>query len=417
MTEILLTQYNGKIVGPIAKLVGVIINYLYLGLSSIGIENIGITIFIFTVVVYLLLFPLTYKQQKFSKLTAKMNPELTKIRKKYEGKTDQASRLAMNEETQSVYDKYGVSPTGSCLPILIQFPIMIAVYRVVYNIPAYVSVIKEAYTPVVNGIMENTNYAAIMNSLVEELSIKQVKPNFDGTATEAANSIIDILYKFSSNGFEALADQFPNLSDSINTLQATAHHFNYFLGLDIAASPWQSIQSNFASGKFLLVFLAFLIPLVSGLTQFISMKLGTAGQNMDDNPAMKQMQSMNTFMPLFSVVMVFTLPMGVGIYWIAGAVVRSVQQFCLNKHFDKLNFDEIIEKNKEKAAIKKEKREGYTRKAIAQNGKMSTRNVSINADNESSLNEANKLKENAKPGSMASKANLVSKYNNRNNNN
>lgn len=419
MTNIVLTQYGGAIVGPIAKLIGVIINFLYMGLSNLlGIENIGITIILFTIVVYMLMFPLTYKQQKFSKLTAKMNPELQKIQKKYAGKTDQASRMAMQEETQMVYDKYGVSPTGSCLPMLIQFPILLAVYRVVYSIPAYVTSIKDAYTPVVNGIMGTNGYQDIITNLTSDLGIKGIKLNFTGTTADAANSIIDVLYKFTDKGWNALVDQFPALSDSISALQHTAQGFNEFLGLDIAFSPLQTIQNSFSAGKYLLVVLAILVPVISGLTQWLNLKLSMAaqGDTMKDNPAMQQMQTMNMMMPVFSMIMVFTLPMGLGLYWIAGAVVRSIQQFFLNKHFDKMDFDKIIEANREKAEEKKAKREGYIKDTIAQNAKMSTRNISTPQENEEALNNARTYTSNAKPGSMASKANLVNDYNNRNNN-
>lgn len=420
MNNIILTQYNGAILGPIAKLIGYIINFLYVGLQNLfHIENIGITIILFTIVVYILLFPITYKQQKFSKLTARMNPELQKIQKKYAGKTDQNSRIAMQQETQAVYDKYGVSPTGSCLPLFIQFPILLAVYRVVYNVPAYVSSIKNAFGAVVNGIMGTEGYDKVLTGIIEDLNIKSVSLNTTGTSTETANSIIDVLYKFTDKGWDALISAYPQLSDSITTLQNTAHRFNYFLGLDIASSPWQSIQKSFSEGAYLLIFLAVLFPILSGLTQWLNIKLSMSAQDsnaMKDNPAMKQMQTMNMFMPLFSVVMVFTLPMGLGLYWIAGAIVRSVQQFFLNKHFDKIDYDEIIEKNREKAAEKQAKREGYMQSAISQNGKLSTKNMNTSEENEDAIKTANEIRSNAKPGSMASKANLVRDYNNRNNN-
>lgn len=107
-------------------------------------ENIGLCIILFTILIYVLMLPMTIKQQKFSKLSAQMNPELQKIQKKYKGKQDQVSMMKMNEETREVYAKYGVSPTGSCLPLLIQFPILFALYRVIWNVPAYVAGVKEA---------------------------------------------------------------------------------------------------------------------------------------------------------------------------------------------------------------------------------------------------------------------------------
>ena len=124
MTDIILTQYDGAILGPIAKLLGWIMNGVYLFLSKMGIENIGLSIIVLTIVIYTCMLPLTIKQQKFSIMSRKMNPELEAIRKKYQGKKDQDSQMKMTEETQMVYDKYGVSPTGSCIQMLIQMPIL-----------------------------------------------------------------------------------------------------------------------------------------------------------------------------------------------------------------------------------------------------------------------------------------------------
>ena len=101
MSDMLLTAYNGAILGPIAKVLGWVMNGIYALMSMIGIENVGLSIIIFTIVIYAILFPLTYKQQKFSKLSQKMQPELQAIQKKYNGKKDQASMMAMQEEMKT----------------------------------------------------------------------------------------------------------------------------------------------------------------------------------------------------------------------------------------------------------------------------------------------------------------------------
>ena len=99
------------IVGPIAKLLGYLMEGIFTVLDLIGIPNIGLSIILFTIIMYLLMMPLTIKQQKFSKLSAKMNPELQAIQNKYKNKKDNDSMMAMNEETRAVYAKYGVSPS------------------------------------------------------------------------------------------------------------------------------------------------------------------------------------------------------------------------------------------------------------------------------------------------------------------
>lgn len=136
--EFFVATKAGSILGPIASLFGIVMDLLFRFTSSFGVFNIGVCIILFTIITRLLLFPLTLKQQKSSKMMALMNPEIAAIQKKYKGKTDQTSMAKQQVEMKAVYEKYGSSPTAGCLPLLIQFPIILALYRVIYNIPAYV---------------------------------------------------------------------------------------------------------------------------------------------------------------------------------------------------------------------------------------------------------------------------------------
>ena len=163
MNYLLLTQYEGKIVGPIAWLLGHIINWIFMFLNKIGLPSTGVAIILFTIIINLLLLPLTYKQQKFSKLQAKMNPELQAIQAKYKGKKDNESVYAQQEEIKALYAKYGVSQTGTCLQLLIQFPIMYALLRIINSIPAYVPQIKQAFYPLVSELRETGSKATDLN--------------------------------------------------------------------------------------------------------------------------------------------------------------------------------------------------------------------------------------------------------------
>ena len=147
----LLTQTSNVILKPFSWLIGLLLEgiFWFLGLFM-EYPSAGLAIIIMTILIYLLLLPLTVKQQKFSKLSNKMNPELTAIREKYKGRTDQESMQKMNTETQMVYQKYGVNPSGSCIQLLIQMPILYALYRVLYNMPAYVGRIKDVFYPTCN---------------------------------------------------------------------------------------------------------------------------------------------------------------------------------------------------------------------------------------------------------------------------
>ena len=418
---IVLTQSNTFIIGSIAKLLGFIMNGIFNALSYIGIENIGLSIIIFTVIVYTLMIPMTIKQQKFSRMSAVMNPEIQKIQKKYKNKKDQASMMKMQEETKLVYEKYGTSPTGGCLGSLIQFPILFALWPVIQNIPAYVTSIKDAYMPLVNQIMATDGYQKIMEGIGKASPIMINPETYDYSK---ANTLVDVLYKFRPGTWDTLADKFPDLTNLIDSTKNSLTHLNTFLGINIAETPgsmFMTATKNFSIG---LIIVALAIPVLSGLSQWISAKLmqqATSTGNDDDNPMAAQMKTMMNVMPVFSVIMCFSMPAGLGIYWIAGAVVRVVQQYFLNKHFEKMNLEDIIKKNQEKAKKKREKM-GIAENQISNAAKMNTRQmVDANkkqlssAEKELEIEKANAAKSKAKAGSMSAKANMVREFNERNN--
>lgn len=426
----LLTQNSGKILGPIAKVLGYLMNAIYAFMDKfLHIQNVGLTIILFTIVIYLCLLPLTYKQQKFSKMSQIMNPEIQAIQKKYKNRRDQASVQAMNEETQAVYQKYGVSPSGSCVFMLIQLPILFALYRVIYNVPAYITNVKNTFDGVVTGIMGTSGYQDTMNSFLETVSKKNsvfrgITLNFSGTSQQAHDSIIDVLYKCTSDNWALLQDKFSGLSDVIASTQSAVEHFNNFLGINIVYSPKTIISTSAHEGHYVLIFLALLVPILAALTQFLNIRLmPQAATNGGQQEAMAgQMKMMNYMMPLYSVFIVFFLPVGVGIYWIAGSLIRSFQQFLLNKHFDKMDLEKVIKENQAKAAAKNKKKiekKGVAGEQIANAAKVNTRNIQYRsmADKAASVSTKDVKQDTNKKykeGSMASKANLVKDFNNKN---
>lgn len=430
MSGIVLTAYDGAILGPIAKALGWIMNGIYIGLYNLfGIESVTLSIIIITIIIYMCMLPLTIKQQKFSKLSMKMQPEIQAIQAKYKGKKDQASMMAMNEETNLIYQKYGVSPTGTCLPMLIQMPILFALYRVFYNIPAYIPTVKANFTDLVNKILVADGYKESLAKLMEDykfatssgISSANVSDVLSKASdSELSNYIVDIIYKLPSTAWENLSEFFPNAVDQIESTVAHMQHFNYFIGLNISDTPWSIIKTNFAAHSYLLVFLALLIPVCSYITQILNIKLmPQAGNNNSNEQIAQQMKTMNTMMPLVSLVMCFTVPVGLGIYWIMSALVRVVQQFFINKHIENLDLDDIIAKNQEKAKKKREKMgiyENQIRDAASMKTKTldSKSNKKSFAENELELEKANSIKSNAKQGSMAAKANKVKEFNERN---
>lgn len=435
MSDILLTAYPGSILGPIAKLLGILMDWIYSGISNITggrVESVVLSIVIITIIIYMCLLPLTIKQQKFSKLSQKMQPEMQAIQAKYKNKKDQASMMAMQEETQLLYQKYGISPMGSCVQMLIQMPILFALYRVFYNIPAYLSGVKGSFTGLVDSIQQTSGYQNTLVSLMEKYNVVTSSGlNASNAASKLAdasgdtlnNFIIDILYKLPSKGWDALMDGkfFDGIQNAVEKTHDALLHFNYFLGLNISDTPWYIIKSNFTDkpDKWLLfVILALLIPVLSYLTQMLNIKLMPQATNGNDQVA-NQMKMMNLMMPLMSLFICFTVPVGLGIYWICSALVRGIQQFFVNRHIENLDLEAVMAKNEEKAKKKREKMglsEDYIKKAAQIKTKSidNKANVSVSAGTEEKLAKAAEYKANAKAGSLASKANMVKEFNERN---
>lgn len=422
MEGLLLTQSSAPIVGQISWLLGHLMNGIFNVLSNVfHIENIGLCIIIFTIIIYTLLLPLTYKQQKASRLTSVMSPELQRIQNKYKGKKDQASMMKMQEETKMVYEKYGTSMMGGCSQLLIQLPIIWGLFYVIRNIPAYVSGIKDVYMPLVGKILETDGGQAAMETLGKSREIMMDPSRYDFSKE---NIIVDALYKFQESTWDKLVDKLPDLETLIHSTQDGLAHLNSFLGINIAETPLTIFMDSIKTGAIATAILALSIPLISGITQYMSMKMTptatTNSKDSKDNPMMASMNTTMKIMPLFSVFMVFTFPSGIGLYWIASAVVRMVQQYVINKHLEKISIEELIQKNQEKAAKKREKK-GTNAKKLSEMAQVNARRIEepkrrtmTEQEREEVLKKAQEKNKNAKQGSLASKANLVKQFNENN---
>lgn len=413
---VLLTKSTMPIVNWVAEVLGWLMNGIY----SIGVHNLGLCIIIFTLVIYAFMTPLQIKQQKFAKMNAVMAPELQNIQKKYRGKKDQNSQLKMQEETMGVYEKYGVSPTGSCLQMLIQMPIFFALYQVIIKIPGYIGGIKDVFASAVSHITDVSGYSDIIFQFVKDNAIKNSYIPMSGKLS--SDHVVDFLYSLSPAQWDKLADvdKFQGFADVLNQTADQLHPMQNFLGLNIADNPWALIQSGWSTQHYLLIFAAVLIPVLAWATQVLNMKLvQTASNTSNGTPSQMEttMKTMNTFMPLMTAFICFTFPVGIGIYWIIGAVIRSVQQVVINRHLNNMNIDEFIQKNKAKMDKKKAKL-GVTSQNISQQAKMNVRNIeepkrATIADKSNSVkNTASYTAEvpKTKPGSLASKANMVAQF-------
>ena len=403
----------GSILGPIATVLGYVMDILFRFTSSFGVFNVGLCIILFTIVMKTLMIPLTIKQQKTTKLMSVMNPEIQAIQKKYKGKSDQESMQRQNVEIQAVYEKYGTSMTGGCLPLLIQMPILLALYRVIYNIPAYVPSVRVYFDNVVTPLMGQADYAQKLQEITNIATACGGKlDKFDFTN---ANRLVDMLYKFSTSQWGELQALFPAISDVIGQNAAVVERMNTFLGLNMAEAPgW--VPS-----------FAWIIPVLAAVSQWFSTKLMSGNQPSTsadaENPMAQSMKTMTTTMPLFSAFICITMPAGLGIYWIATSVVRIIQQLIVNAYMDKVNIDDMIAKNLEKVN-KKRAKQGLPPAKVTQNATASLKAIKAEEEKEKAAEEVKKEKiakqieesskyynTNAKPGSLASKAAMVQKYN------
>ncbi len=410
-------MYNA-IIEPIASLLGKVLDVLFVGINAIGLGNIAIAIILFTLLVKLLMLPLTAKQSKMMKLNSIIGPEVRAIQNKYKDKKgDQNAMLKMQEETKAVYAKYGTSQMGGCVQMLIQFPILLALYRVFQRIPMYVTSLKALFINILgdggNGIMSAADYSDFMSNTFNTGTLAKVDWSNVNDAVVAMNS-------FTTEQWNLLKEHFTSYASVIADNQAKITEMNTFLGINVSQVPTLALN------------IAILIPILSGVTQYISVRVSQGKSNQDDsdNPAAASMKMMNIFMPIMSAFIAFSVPAGLGLYWIATAVIQTIIQLCINRYYDKLGVDEIVRRNVEKRNKKRAKK-GLPPEKIAKNATTSTKKIDSQTKSQERIDKLQQKKEqndkkvkeileatnyykSAKPGSLAEKAGMVEKYNEKN---
>ena len=422
----LLTKSNGMIIGPIASLLGMFMNGIFYVLNKIGIPNIGLAIIIMTILIYMAMLPLTVKQQKCSKLQRKMQPELNKINKKYEGRKDPESMERQQAEIKEVYGKYGVSATGSCVQLIIQMPILLALYRVFYNIPAYVPMVKQAFFPLVDELISANAGDYLKETTAARFFLKQFENEnyLNGVTEYVQNTFIDVLNKFNSADWTALTENFSALKSDITNTVTTLARYNNFLGLNMANSPSSLFKQAIETKTYYLAAIALIIPVLAAVTQYLNVALMPQPESQDGNDQMNNtMKSMNVMMPIMSAFFCWSLPNGMGLYWITGAVIRCIQQVVINKQIDKMDIDAMVEKNLEKMK-EKEAKEGKKDKNRVSSSTMNTysnmntrrmkdkSSTAVSSDSEKKAQQARQTNgKKYKSGSLAAKANMVSSFN------
>lgn len=410
---------QGGFLGPFCWLLGKILDLIYEGLAAVGINNLALCIIIFTLVVKLILLPLTLKQQRGSKINQYIQPELQKIQKKYKNKTDQDSMLKQQQETQAVYRKYGTSMTNGCLTSFIQLPIIYALCRVIYNIPAYVPAIKDLYTPIAQQILKVKDYVPTLSTFVTDNKIgtasRAIKTlsNLDANAV-TDNNIIDIISQFSMTQWESFGKLFSDNTDLIHAISVNVPQINdlnrFILGINISEAPGWKLSW------------ALIIPITSAVFQFLSTKTMQMPQAEASDPATaqsaKMMKSMTYTMPIMSLIICVSLPAGIGLYWSISALITLLIQLAINVYYDKFaDMDKILERQMERAKKKNKKnKKSLMERMLDAAGNAEATGSSSNSVAGTSLKSYNSTADNNtsttyRKGSIASKANIMQQYN------
>ena len=259
-------------------------------------------ILIFAVFVEIVLLPFGISQQKKSIKQARLRPKEQAIRKKYAGRDDKATQMKMTEEIQELYQKEGYNPMGGCLPLLIQLPLLLALYNVVINPLKYIS-----------GLSDD--------------AVVQIQSIVGGASNR---STMGLLNKITEMPFEA----FRNVEGFTREIYDNMPNLNVFGVFDLSLTPQQCM--NLESLKTVAGWLVVLIPVLTFVAYFASMKLNRklVYQPMNDAAQAQTGCSnniMDIVMPLFSVFLAFTYPAALGLYWIFKCLLGLFKQFILSK--------------------------------------------------------------------------------------
>ncbi|MEE1072431.1 MAG: YidC/Oxa1 family membrane protein insertase [Cellulosilyticum sp.] len=349
--------------GIINNIFGVILNVIFEGVIMITpVAALGVSIIIFTLVARILLTPLQLSSQRTSRGMSKIQPELLKIQNKYKGKTDQASQLQQSQEMRALYKKYKINPFAGCLPLLIQFPLIMGLFNVLREPAKYIQHLGAEYTNIAATVIDKVaNYQTALQpyeahieamtrttyDLADKTSLGQFLSHLStGQWTQFVNGISD-----------------PAVAQTVSSALELKNKFETFFGFSVVDTP---------SGLISTQWWAIIIPIVAGASTYIFTKLtmasnnqmqATASKDGQANPAESMMKTMNIVMPIMTGAFAYTMPIGLALYWIAGNVIMLIQQKIVNKVLEKQDakLEAILEKEREEA---RKNNKTYTKKVM-----------------------------------------------------
>ncbi|MDD4716185.1 MAG: YidC/Oxa1 family membrane protein insertase [Oscillospiraceae bacterium] len=297
-------------------------SWLLLALYNFS-QSYGISLILFSLIVKLILLPFSIKSKRNMMKMGRLTPKLKALEKQYKNDKNKYA-----QETQLLYQKYGINPMSGCLWSLIPLPIMLGLY----------SVIRKPLTNLM------------------KLSVDQIKTITD---TLAAMGV-----KVSSNttyGEIDIAQQIHNHFNAIKAVVPNVISMDYhFLGINLADTPRFNI---FQQGGFTWASVGlFLLPVLSGVLAFLSMRVTNRSNNVEvekgeRTAADKTNRQMSFIMPLVSIYIGFVMPAGLSVYWIANSAFSTLQEFALGKIIgSRLDQEEAVRAKREALLEEAEKK-------------------------------------------------------------
>ena len=349
--------------GIINNIFGVILNVIFEGVIMITpVAALAISIIIFTLVARILLTPLQLSSQRTSRGMSKIQPELLKIQNKYKGKTDQASQLKQSQEMQALYKKYKINPFAGCLPLLIQFPLIMGLFNVLRAPANYIKHLGAEYTSIATTIIEKvSNYQEVLQPYQANIET-MTRTTYDLTNNVNLGQFLSHL---STGQWEQFINSIndPTVAQGITSALELKSKFETFFGFNVVDTP---------SGLMSTQWWAIIIPIIAGASTYIFTKLtmasnsqmqATAAKDGQPNPGESMMKTMNIVMPIMTGAFAYTMPIGLALYWITGNVIMLIQQKIVNKMLEKQDakLEAMLEKEREEA---RKNNKTYTKKVM-----------------------------------------------------
>ena len=338
----------GVIVGPIAKLLGIVCDVCFnLVYSITPAMSLGITIILFTIIVKLLLVPLTISSQKSMIKTQELQPKLQALQDKYaNSKNDPEAQQKMSMEMSALYRENKVNPFSGCLPLLIQMPILFALYYVIQQPQMYIDVIGN----VINGIdgMRDT-IATLLSTSCLDLGVLNAEAMELSQLPEVVRPQIEFLYNIlmqqevygvnllTVDGLKTAMDTLSvtDLQTFINTYYSSNAElmeignlittrdeiYNFFFLNLIEAPGWRG--------------LGIIVPVTTWATTYLQYKVSMSNSSSNNEMMQQQQKMMMMIFPVMMAVMTINLPSGLGLYWNVGNILSMIQQVVINKVFRK----------------------------------------------------------------------------------